>query len=171
MQMSPNGINLVLIAQDSARASMLRDTMARFGIDGVIRRIGPGAPAVACARQQGSYCEKPLPDLFFLDFTAPTEEDISVLKAIAFGEQRTQVPVVLITSSDSQDLLENGTVAEDSAVMFSPTSLTSFIRKMKTDKRPSFFKALHTLYQYGPILVRSPESALRCNSHLAALSA
>lgn len=171
MQMSAKDINVVLIAEDSTRASMLRDTMARFGINGVIRRIGPGAPAVDCARQKGPYCERPLPDLFFLDFTDPTEKSISVLKAIALGEKRTPVPVVLITSPNSQHLLDDGNVAGDSAVMFSPTSLPSFIRKMKSDKRSSFFKALHTLYQYGPILVRPPESALHCNNGLTALSA
>lgn len=171
MQMSAKGINLVLIAEDSAPAAMLRDTMARCGIDGVIRRIGPGGPAVECAHQQGSYCEKALPDLFFLDFTEPSEESISVLKAIAFGDQRTRVPVVLITSPDSQALLDNGTVAEDSTVMFSPTSLSSFMRKMKSDSRHSFFKALHTLYQYGPILVRPSDSALRSTGGLARLCA
>ncbi|MBT8067628.1 MAG: hypothetical protein KJO09_10335 [Gammaproteobacteria bacterium] len=161
MQMSANDINLVLIAENSARAKLLRDTMSNCGINGVIRRIDPGAPAVDCARQTGPYREKPLPDLFFLDFTDPSDECIAVLKAIAFGEQRTSVPVVLMTSDYSQDLLDNGDVAEDTAVMFSPTSLPSFFRKMKTGKRPSFFKALRTLYQYGPILVRPPESQMR----------
>lgn len=160
MPLSTNDINLVLIADNSARSALLRDTMSKCGIDGIIRRIGPGNPAVDCARQTGPYREKPLPDLFFLDFTDPSEESIAVLKAIAFGDQRTSVPVVLMTSDYSQDLLDNGDVAEETAVMFSPTSLPSFFRKMKADRRPSFFKALRTLYQYGPILVRPPESQM-----------
>lgn len=171
MKKSTRGINLVLIAKYPERASMLRSTMVQFGIDGVIRRISPGAPAVDCAHQRGAYCEKPLPDLFFFDFTEPTEACISVLKAIAFGDRRTAIPVVLITSAESQDLLDSGAVAEDAAVMFSPTSLASFIHKMKSDQRPSFFKALHTLYQYGPILVRPPESALSYTGGITALSA
>lgn len=160
MQMSANDINLVLIAEDSARATLLRDTMSNCGVEGVIRRIDPGNPAVDCARQTGPYRERPLPDLIFLDFTNPNEENIAVLKAIAFGEKRTSVPVVLMTSDYSQELLDNGGVAEESAVMFSPTSLPSFFRKMKTGERPSFFKALRTLYQYGPILVRPPASQM-----------
>lgn len=171
MQNSNAGINLVLIAERAARASMLRNALAQCGVDGVIRRISPGASAVDCALQQGRYREKPLPDLFFFDFTTPTEESIEVLKAIAIGDRRTPVPVVLITSADSQDLLDNGTIAEDSVVMFAPTSLSSFVRKMKSEQRPSFFKALHTLYQYGPILVRPPVSALNYSGALTALSA
>ncbi|MGB5256430.1 MAG: hypothetical protein WBN07_12775 [Woeseiaceae bacterium] len=161
MQVSTKEINLVLIASDSGRSSMLRDAMARCGVDGVIRRIKPGDPAIDCALQQGPYRDKPLPDLFFVDFTDPGEETIAVLNAIAFGDRRAPVPVVLITSPQSQELLDSGTLAADSAVMFSPTSLPSFMRKMKLEKRPSFFKALRTLYQYGPILVRSSVSAIR----------
>jgi len=171
MQSSANDINLVLIAEDSSRTSMLRDTMSRCGLNGVIRRIDPGTPAIDCARQKGPYRKKPLPDLFFLDFTDPTEHSISVLKAIAFGDHRTSVPVVLITSPHSQDLLDSGAVAEKSTVMFSPTSLSSFMQKMKLEKRRSFFKALHTLYEYGPILVRPPHAALGNGTGLAPLSA
>ena len=171
MNFSANDINLVLIAENPTHAAVLRDAMARSGVNGVIRRIAPGAPALDCARQTGPYREKPLPDLFFLDFTEPTEQDIAVLKAIAFGDRRTPVPVVLITSPDSQDLLDSGSIAEDKAVMFSPTSLSSFMRKMKTDQRPSFLKALRTLYQYGPILVRRPTSLPRFNKGLNALCA
>lgn len=170
MKVSTKEINLVLIASDSGRSSTLRDAMARCGVDGVIRRIDPGEPAVDCALQQGPYSQKSLPDLFFVDFTAPDEATISVLQAIAFGERRTAVPVVLITSPHSQELLDNGTLADDSAVMFSPTSLSSFMRKMKLDKRPTFFKALRTLYQYGPILVRSSVAAMRRDDGVTALS-
>lgn len=171
MNVSTKEINLVLIASDSGRASMLRDAMARCGVDGIIRRINPGEPAIDCALQQGPYRDKPLPDLFFVDFTDPCEDSIAVLNAIAFGERRAPVPVVLITSPQSQELLDNGTLVDDSAVMFSPTSLPSFMRKMKLEKRPSFFKALRTLYQYGPILVRSSVSAIRYDSGPTALSA
>ena len=169
MKTRARDINLVLIAEDSGRASMLRDTMAQCGINGVIRRIAPGVAAIDCARSQGSYRDKPLPDLFFLDFTEPSEQSTAVLKAIAFGKQRT--PVVLLTSAYSQDLLDSGGIGEESAVMFSPTSLSSFVRKMTAAKRASFFKALRTLYQYGPILVRPAEAALAYGRGVTALSA
>lgn len=171
MKTRARDINLVLIAEDSGRASMLRDTMAQCGINGVIRRIAPGVAAIDCARSQGSYRDKPLPDLFFLDFTEPSEQSTAVLKAIAFGKQRTPVPVVLLTSAYSQDLLDSGGIGEESAVMFSPTSLSSFVRKMTAAKRASFFKALRTLYQYGPILVRPAEAALAYGRGVTALSA
>jgi CheY-like chemotaxis protein len=164
-------INLVLITDDQGRASILREMMEKFGINGVIRRINPGENAIHCARKSGSYREKSLPDLIFFDFTDPDEKSIAVLREIAFGDERARVPVVLLTSSDSLDLLDNGSVSDPTAIMFSPTSLPSFIGKMKNGKRCAFFRALNTLYQYGPILVRLPETARRYDHSPMALSA
>ena len=171
MQSMRKDVDLVLIADDPQRAAMLRDTMEKIGIRGVIRRLSPGAPAIDCARKSGAYRDKDMPDLILFDYADPDEETTSTLRDIAFSNQRARVPIVLLTSDSSQELLNTGTIADSDAIMFSPTSLTSFVAKMKIEKRSSFFKALDTLFQYGPILVRTPESWLRRKYNQIALSA
>ncbi len=171
MRLPDKDINLVLIANDPGRASILQRTMETVGIRGVIRRIDPGSSAIDCARQSGTYCNKALPDLIFFDITDPTEKNTEVLNEVAFGEARSRVPVVLLTNSDSPELLEDGRIDDTKAVMFSPTSLPSFVGKMKNGKRGAFFRALKTLYQYGPILVRLPVTAQRRDFGVTALSA
>jgi response regulator RpfG family c-di-GMP phosphodiesterase len=171
VQTVDKGVNLVLIADNPDRASMLRDKMEKTGINGVIRRLAPGTPAVDCARKSGAYREKHLPDLILFDYADPNEKNTTVLRDIAFSNDRARVPVVLLTSPGSQELLDTGNIGGNKAIMFSPTSLSSFVRKMKNGKRSSFFKALNTLYQYGPILVRLPESSCRHERIPTALSA
>lgn len=171
MQDRDKGVELVLVAENPARAALLRDTMRKSGINGVIRRLAPGPAAVACARNSGVYANKGLPDLVVFDYSDPTEHNTAILRDIAFGNERSRVPVVLLTSPGSLDLLETGDVDGDTAVMFSPTSLASFVRKMQAAKRKSFFRALNTLYQYGPILVRMPEACLSYSRHALALTA
>ena len=171
MERVEKGINLVLIGNKPDRAALLQNTMGQVGIRGVIRRIEPGTLALDCARKSGAYRGQGLPDLIFFDFTDPGEEAISLVRKIAFGEKRALVPVVLLTDRKSQDLLDNGIVGDSNAIMFSPTKLPSFVGKMKNGQRSSFFRALDTLYQYGPILVRLPESAERCGHETAAVSA
>lgn len=171
MQTANKGVNLVLIADDPDCASRLRDTMEETGINGVIRRLAAGNSAIDCARKSGAYRQKELPDLILFDYADPNERNTAILRAIAFSNERASVPVVLLTSPRSQNLLDMGDVGGDEAIMFSPTSLTSFISKMKNGKRPSFFKALKTLYQYGPILVRAPAPVRRADFGAFALSA
>lgn len=171
MQQRDKGVELVLIAEQPERAALLRDTMRNNGINGVIRRLAPSRAAVACARNSGAYANKGHPDLIVFDYTEPTEHNTSILREIAFSNERSRVPVVLLTSPSSQDLLDTGDVDGDTAVMFSPTSLVSFVRKMQTSKRQSFFQALDTLYQYGPILVRMPDAFLSYGHQQLAMSA
>ena len=155
-----NEINLVLIADQPNRATALHDLMQDSGVNGVIRRLSPGKGAVDCVRQTGLYRDKTLPDLFICDFSAPDKLKISLLTEIAFGANKAPVPVIVLTSPDSAAMLDSGEIDGGKAVMFTPTALTSFVEKMRNGGRLSFFKALRTLYQFGPILVRTPDELL-----------
>lgn len=156
MVQTNNDLSLVLIADDSGCAATLRDAMETKGISGTIRRVEPGKRAVDCARQTGQFSDAQRPDLILFDFAQPDGKTSSVLTEIAFCKDKPDVPVVLLTSNKSQDLLNNGDVGDDQAIMFSPTSLSSFVSKMHHESRDTFFGALRTLYSYGPILVSMP---------------
>lgn len=171
MKGSEHGINLVLVSDDPDRAALLRCEMEKVGIEGVIRRIAPGSRALDCARRSGPYREKSPPDLIFFDFSSPSEKIAAVLADIAFGNERAGVPVVVLTDSRSLEILDSGELGDAAAIMFSPTNLPSFVGKMKNGQRTTFLKALNTLYQYGPILVRLPETAPAFEPRIEALSA
>lgn len=160
MGKNEENVKLVLIADRASRASLLYNTMAQVSVCVDIRTLAPGESAVNCAQQRGPYRHNPLPDLFFFDFTDPDKRSIAVLRSIAFGPGKSAVPVILLTSPESQQLLDDGNIDGGNAVMFSPTSLISFARKMQEVNRARFLKALQTLYQFGPILVRAPQAVL-----------
>lgn len=149
-------INLVLIANNPGCAVTLRDALEVKGITGTIRRVAPGGRAVDCARHTGKFSNAERPDLIIFDFAHPDDKTSSVLNKIAFCDEKPDVPVVLLTSTESQELLDAGDVGDDKSIMFSPTSLSSFVGKMKNGHRDTFFGALRTLYSYGPILVSMP---------------
>jgi response regulator RpfG family c-di-GMP phosphodiesterase len=149
-------INLVLIADNPGCAVTLRDALEVKGINGTIRRVAPGLRAVDCARHTGKFSDTEVPDLIIFDFAEPDDKTSAILNKIAFCEDKPDVPVVLLTSNESQELLDAGGVGDDKAIMFSPTSLSSFVGKLKNGHRDTFFGALRTLYSYGPILVSMP---------------
>lgn len=149
-------INLVLIGNDPGCAKTIQESLEVAGISGVIRRVTPGERAVECARRKGTYEASESPDLILFDYEEPDEAKNTVLKEIAFCPERADIPIVLLTSPESQELIDNGDVGDDKAVMFTPTSLSSFVDKMRNGHREMFFKAVRTLYEYGPILVSMP---------------
>ncbi len=151
-------INLVLIGDDPGCANTIRDSLEVAGISGIIRRVTPGERAVECARRKGTYEAADTPDLIFFDYEEPDEDKTTVLNEIAFCPERARIPIVLLTSPESQELIDSGDVGDDKAVMFTPTSLSSFIDKMRNGHREVFMKAVRTLYEYGPILVSMPRN-------------
>lgn len=171
MQNMETDLNLVLITDRSNRANMLHDEMQQSGVDGLIRRLRPGRNAINCVRRTGKYQQNPVPDLFIYDFSNPDDLTTSVLRDVAFCERKSSVPVVLLTSPNSQAILDAGDLDGGKAIMLSPLKLTSFITKMKPGNRNLFLKALRTLYQFGPILVQTPQAVLAQDSRELAMSA
>ena len=156
-----NDVNVVLIADIASRATMLHDIMARAGVDGVIRRLSADNSAIDCVRQSGAYQHETPPDLYLFDYSSPDSVITSVLKEIAFCSEKPEAPVILMVSPKSQLMLDAGEIDDGMSVMLSPTSLPSFVRKLRVGRRKLFFRALRTLCEFGPILVRTPETALR----------
>ena len=163
MRNNETDVNLVLVTDRSECATMVRDLMRESGIEGIIRRLPLGGEAVSCGRGSGSYRRKAAPDLLLFDYSVVDDYGTDILRQLAFGSNRARVPVVLLTSPQTQDLLEAGEIDDGKAVMFSPTALKAFIAKLHIANRQRFLKALATLYQYGPILVRTPRWALPVN--------
>ncbi|HNP63879.1 MAG TPA: hypothetical protein PKH39_08055 [Woeseiaceae bacterium] len=153
-------IDIVLIADRPGRATMLHDIMQDSGVCGTIRRLTPGDRAIQRVRQTGEFRRVPLPDLIFFDFSNTDKHNIAVLREIAFGPKKSTVPVILLTSPETEALLDSGDIDGGGAVMLTPTSLSTCAERMRTGNRKAFFKALGIFYEFGPILVRTPEPVL-----------
>lgn len=161
-------LDLVLISDSPGCGEKLRDALQIKGVNGTIRRLAPDDRAVDCAKRSGSFKRSKRPHVILFDFGRPDDNTSSVLEKIAFCSDKPDVPVVLLTSDESQELLSSGEVGDDNTIMFSPTSLSHFVGKMHHESRDKFIGALRTLYAFGPILVRMPATLteMRSDKHL-----
>lgn len=171
MRANDEQIKLLLISDGGEKAAMLRQLMAKQGLQGEIRRMDPGRSAVACARRSGPYRGEPAADVVLLDFSAPDRKSMSVVKQIALGSSRLDTPVVLLTSEASDAALHSNELRFDEHSVFAPTSLGCFIRKMQQHSRHRFLRALAVMADLGPILVRLPGTLARQNGDDSVLSA
>lgn len=153
-------LELVLITDRVDRTSLLHELFAKAGIPADIRRLAPRDSVLERIHHGERYPEKSVPSLFFFDFIRPNEQTIGFLRAMAFEGRKPIAPLVLITSPESVDLLDSGEIDGGETIMFSPTGLASFVRKMRSQNRDHFLKALQILFQFGPILVRAPQTVL-----------
>ena len=96
---------------------------------------------------------------------------LSWVRALAFGPKRVSAPVVIMTNDESERLLRDSTKQENKPTMFTPTPFAEFMIGLLQEKRGRFVRALNTLYEFGPILVRPPWSAVPSVTEHTALSA
>ena len=149
-------LDVMLIADDAYRVAMLRQCMRKSGLSCTIRRMGASKKASAYLNRRQPYDKSPMPDIVMFDLAETDPQTIDVLQDVAFGEQRSSVPVVLLTSPSTEPMLESGEIDDGQATMFSPRSLPNFLKKLTGNRRRGFLRALRTLYEYGPILARQP---------------
>ena len=65
-----------------------------------------GVEAMAFLRQEGEYAEAPRPDVILLDLNLPKKDGREVLEEIKADEHLRRIPVVVLTTSSSeQDIL------------------------------------------------------------------
>lgn len=63
--------------------------------------VDDGDKALSFLRRSGSYGEAPRPDLILLDLNIPRRDGCQVLREIRADESLSEIPVVVMTSSDS----------------------------------------------------------------------
>ena len=149
-------INALLISASSDNAALLVAAMERAGLAGEIHRTRPSPGACESARRCGRFRHAPAHDFVVLDFSKPDEASLAVVSELAFGTSRARVPIVLLTTAESELLLRPDSPLTAGTCMFAPTSLGSFIAKIRQHSRKRFLRALAVMSELGPVLVRLP---------------
>ena len=164
-------IRMLLVGNNGKRAALLRQELEAHGPGCRIRRLDPIHGGAACLRRQGSDKEAESADVILFDFAEAETARLSLVKAIALGPKRSSTPVVILTSPSTEGILQATRRDFPKSTMFTPTELTSFIKKMRQHSRGHFLRALSIIYGFGPILVRLPGSFLTQSDEFNAMTA
>jgi CheY-like chemotaxis protein len=98
--LNPAHVLLVEDNQDDIELTLeaLEDSKVRMEID----VVSDGMSAMAFLRREGKYAGKPRPDLVLLDLNLPLMDGREVLKAIREDQDLTDIPVVVLTTSEDE---------------------------------------------------------------------
>lgn len=149
-------VQFLLITPCPLRAGLIEQHLRIAGAEARIRRMDPGADALACARQSGRYRGEPAPDAVLLDFTAPDAGTTGLVAKLKSRDAGTRAPLILLTTPDSEANLSLAPLELDMGRIFAPTDLACFAANLARRSRTRFCRALGVLAMLGPILVRLP---------------
>lgn len=134
----------ILLAEDSAAdVGIVRIALRDQGLDHVLHVARDGEQAISFIQKADNDRKAPGPDLLLLDMHLPKYNGEEVLKCLRSTELYAQIPVVVMTSSDSP---ADHDQAQKHAAMFyfrKPSRLDEFIqlgiivRDILTGKKPS----------------------------------
>lgn len=95
-------VRVLLVEDNPADVDLIQETLehSRVRIDMTVAR--DGVEAEAYLRHAGKYAESPRPDVVLLDLNLPRRSGAEVLAAIKADPVLRAIPIVILTSSDSE---------------------------------------------------------------------
>jgi two-component system, chemotaxis family, response regulator Rcp1 len=104
-KLKPANVLLVEDNEDDIELTLeaLEDSKVRMEI----HVVSDGISAMAFLHREGEYADKPRPELIFLDLNLPLMDGREVLKKIKGDPDLTEIPVVVLTTSEDEgDILK-----------------------------------------------------------------
>ena len=90
-----------------------------------------GETALAILRREGAHAEAPRPDLILLDLNLPKKDGREVLAEIKADEQLRCIPVVVLTTSKSEEDVLRSYQLNANCYITKPVDLEQFIRVVR----------------------------------------
>lgn len=118
----------ILVAEDNpADVYLLKEALNQEGREVDLVVVSDGEQALEYVQRQGDFRSAPIPDLVVLDLNLPKSDGSDVLRCIRETKAYADVPVVVLTSSDSpRDRIVVESLGADSFIT-KPSDLEAFL--------------------------------------------
>jgi len=99
----PRAIEVLLIEDDPGDVLMTREAFEDAKVANHLCVVSDGEDAMAFLRGEGVHADAPRPDLVLLDLNLPRVDGREVLEQIKNDPELRSIPVVVLTTSESED--------------------------------------------------------------------
>lgn len=96
-------IRILLVEDNSADARLVMEVFKDFKIKNKIYHTKDGVEAIDFLYKNENYKDAPKPDIILLDLNLPKKDGREVLKEIKKDHDLKSIPVVILTTSNSED--------------------------------------------------------------------
>jgi CheY-like chemotaxis protein len=124
-------IELLLVEDDPGDAMMTREALNEAKVVHQLHVVDNGEAAIAFLRQEGEYAEAPRPDLIFLDLNLPRVDGREVLAFVKGDDSLRRIPLVILTTSDSEDDIARSYDLHANAYVTKPVDFASFLNAVR----------------------------------------
>ena len=124
-------IEVLLVEDDPGDVVMTREAFEDHKVRNQLHVVNDGADAMAFLRQEGEYADVPRPDLVLLDLNLPRMDGREVLEAIKSDPELASIPVVVLTTSETEDDVLRSYSLHANAYVTKPVDFERFIEVVR----------------------------------------
>jgi CheY-like chemotaxis protein len=96
-------ISVLLVEDDPGDVLLIREAFADHKVGNRLSVVSDGVEAIEYLRGEGEYSGRVRPDLILLDLNLPRKSGAEVLAEIKTDPQLSMIPVVVLTTSQSEE--------------------------------------------------------------------
>lgn len=124
-------IEVLLIEDSNADIDLMMESFSTTARDRRMHTVSDGEAALDFLFHRGKYVDAPLPDLILLDLNLPRKDGREVLAEIKANRETKHIPVVVLTSSDSERDVRASYRLQASSFIIKPVGLAAYQRMIR----------------------------------------
>ncbi len=125
-------VEILLVEDNPGDVRLMRETFKERKSHVHLQVAKDGVEALQILRREGTYADASRPDLIFLDLNLPRKDGREALEEIKTDEGLKDIPVVVLTTSDAQEDIQNAYHLQANCYITKPVDLDRFIEAMQS---------------------------------------
>ncbi len=125
-------IEILLVEDNPGDVFLTRAALQQASVSNNLHVVSDGEEAIAFLNQQGQYVDVPRPDMIILDLNLPRKNGREVLKEVKKNSKFKRIPVVVLTSSNSEDDILNCYDSYANCYICKPFNLDNYTQAIET---------------------------------------
>jgi chemotaxis family two-component system response regulator Rcp1 len=125
-------IDILLVEDNPGDADLAREALEGSKLHNQLFVVGDGEAAMDFLHKTGEYADMPRPDLILLDLNLPRKDGREVLAEIKAHQNLKRIPVVILTTSQSEEDVLKSYNLHANCYITKPIDLNQFIRVVRS---------------------------------------
>ena len=122
-----NPVEILLAEDNPGDVTLSKKALEQGKLGNNLHVVTDGVEALDFLRQTGEYDDTPRPDLILLDLNMPRKDGQDVLKELKADDDLCRIPVVVLTSSESEEDIAKSYELNANAYLTKPVDFDGFI--------------------------------------------
>ncbi len=124
-------ISIMLVEDSPGDAELVIDFLEQCKVKNDVQWLQDGEAAMASLHRQGEHADKPMPDLILLDLNLPKKDGREVLTEIKGDPKLKHIPVVILTSSKSEEDILRSYRLQANCYITKPVDIAQFVNVVR----------------------------------------